>query len=130
MEEERRALVAFVKKIDELGLGGIAAPKARPVLPSAGGARAAFQERMQNRTPSGRFDPVAEEPSSIPVDMTGSTVQFDAKEPSLLDQTPDDDFDAVGDMSFELVEKAAERPKPRHSIGMFRIGKENQPARA
>lgn len=76
---------------------------------------------------SGTFDPVAEEPSSIPIDMTGGTVAFDAKIPSLLDQMPDDDLDAVADMSFELVEKSADKPKAR--IGLFRLGKENQPAR-
>jgi len=44
LEEERRALAAFVSKFDSLGFSKIKPPK-----PTSGGAAAAFAERKQNK---------------------------------------------------------------------------------
>ena len=51
LEEERRALAAFVSKFDALGLGGGSnlASKLKPPKPVIGGATAAFAERQQSR---------------------------------------------------------------------------------
>ena len=51
LEEERRALAAFVSKFDALGLGGGSnlASKLKPPKPVIRGATTAFTERQQSR---------------------------------------------------------------------------------
>lgn len=100
LEEERRALAAFVSKFDSLGLGAgsllpsSSAPASGPpaVVPGAGKAKS-----FLSRIASGRLGVVAEETES-PMRM-----RIDLKsQPSLLDQTPEEEWSLMEDVSFEM----------------------------
>lgn len=96
LEEERRALAAFVSKFDALGLGGGAnlTSKLKPAKPTTGGATAVFAERQQNR---------AANLVSITSIKEESPIRMDIKNhPSLLEQTPEDDWSMMEDASFEV----------------------------
>ena len=111
LEEERRALVAFVSKFDSLGLGAMAPSKLRPPMPSVGGAPAAFTERQQNKG--------AEDFSPVKIEM--SRVKG---HPSLLDQMPEDEWSMVEDKSFDEKDfKAGMKLRPKNVLGQ----KENMP---
>lgn len=78
LEEERRALAAFVSKFDSLGPGG---------------ATQAFAERQQNRQTNLSTTAIIEE----------SPMRMDVRnEPRLLDQTPEEEWSIVEDASFEV----------------------------
>ena len=99
LEEERRALAAFVCKFDSLGLGGGSAlPKLKPAKPTPGGASAAFAERQQSRA--------ANVAPAIIEDVECSPVRVDfgsmKAQPSLLDPMPEDEWCLMDDVSFEM----------------------------
>ncbi|CDO76078.1 hypothetical protein BN946_scf184649.g4 [Trametes cinnabarina] len=104
LEEERQALAAFVRKFDQLGLGGLTAPplppgKFNPPMPTPGGAAAVFAQRQRTRVSTLKTDlamePLAETES--PIRLSGVSVV--AAEPSLLEE----EWDAVmDDLSVEL----------------------------
>lgn len=97
LEEERRALAAFVRTFDALGLGlGTCAPAPLHVpRPVAGGAPAAFAERQQNRG-TGRTQ------GSIAEEAEGSPLRVLLDGPSLLEQMPEEEWSVVEDVSFEM----------------------------
>ncbi|KII86718.1 hypothetical protein PLICRDRAFT_163991 [Plicaturopsis crispa FD-325 SS-3] len=123
LEEQRRALAAFVSKFDSLGLGGgggvPASSKLRPPMPSAGGASAAFAERQQHNRSifSGVLSTTVEE---SPVRLDNIKAQ-----PSLLEQMlpEEEELLAMDDISFEL-----EKSKGRRPASPLKEGKENLPA--
>lgn len=119
MEEERRALAAFVSKFDSLGLGGPPSSKLKLPMPTAGGAPTAFAERQQNRG----ITTVIEEDSPTKIEL--STVRA---QPSLLEQMPEDEWSIVEDMSFDDRDfKAAPGGKFKPTRDVLG-GKENMPA--
>ncbi|KAH9851824.1 kinesin-domain-containing protein [Lenzites betulinus] len=106
LEEERQALAAFVKKFDQLGLGGLVAPplppaKFNPPMPTPGGAAAVFAQRQKTRVST-----LKSEPTMAPLAETESPVRLGGVEPSLLEEEWDG---AMDDMSIEL-EKAGLSP--------------------
>ncbi|KAI0667610.1 kinesin-domain-containing protein [Trametes maxima] len=107
LEEERQALAAFVRKFDQLGLGGLVAPplppnKFNPPMPTPGGAAALFAQRQRSRV-SPPMAPLAETDSPIRLGAPG------IGEPSLLEEQ----WDEVGeeDMSIELEKASVSPPK-------------------
>ena len=114
MEEERRALAAFVSKFDSLGLGGLAPSKLKPPMPTPGGATTAFAERQQNMDDS-------------PIKMEMMRIKG---QPSLLEQTPEEGWSMVEDMSFDERDFKATamgvgaKARTKGTLGM----KENVPA--
>lgn len=102
MEEERRALAAFVSKFDSLGLGATnLAGKLKPARPTAGGAVAVFAERQQSR--------VANLPNSMTIPEE-SPMRMDIKnQPSLLEQVPEEEWSMMEEVSFETETSA--KPK-------------------
>ncbi|KAF8123072.1 P-loop containing nucleoside triphosphate hydrolase protein [Mycena galopus ATCC 62051] len=94
LEDERRALAAFVSKFDSLGLGLLSATSSPvKVMPSPGGASAAFAGRREARQHASA--------ESSPIRMS---LDLNAKlgaHPSLLEQTPEEDWTELGDVSFE-----------------------------
>jgi len=112
LEEERRALAAFVSKFDSLGLGGLAPSKLKLPMPIVGGATTAFAERQQNK--------VLEDDSPVKIEL-GRVKGH----PSLLEQMPEEEWSMVGDMSFDEKDfRAGSRFRTRDVVG----GKENTPA--
>jgi centromeric protein E len=96
LEEERRALAAFVSKFDALGLG-YGPSKLQPPMPIPGGAPAAFAGRRS------QVSLVNENGDSSPVRLELGAIKA---QPSLLEQMPEEEWSVVEDMSFELeVEK-------------------------
>lgn len=98
LEEERRALAAFVSKFDALGLaGGSALPPSSMSLSGPTGAPAPLGKAKSylSRIGSSVLGVVAEE--------TESPMRIDLKnQPSLLDQTLDEDWSMMEDVSFEM----------------------------
>ncbi|KAI6139301.1 P-loop containing nucleoside triphosphate hydrolase protein [Pisolithus tinctorius] len=96
LEEERRALAAFVSKFDSLGLGAGSnlSSKLKPAKPTPGGATTAFVERQQNRHSMNLNTIIIPEESPMRMDVRN--------QPRLLDQTPEEDWSIVEDASFEV----------------------------
>ncbi|KAI5981227.1 kinesin motor domain-containing protein [Pisolithus orientalis] len=96
LEEERRALAAFVSKFDSLGLGAGSnlSSKLKPAKPTPGGATIAFVERQQNRHSMNLNTTTILEESPMRMDVKN--------QPRLLDQTPEEDWSIVEDASFEV----------------------------
>ncbi|KIK97936.1 hypothetical protein PAXRUDRAFT_824436 [Paxillus rubicundulus Ve08.2h10] len=95
LEDERRALAAFVSKFDSLGLGGgnmLSSSKPVPPLPSSSmRAKPTFGSRVGN----GGLGIVIEE--------TESPMRIDLKnQPSLLAQTPEEEWSLMDDVSFDI----------------------------
>ncbi|KAG6853094.1 hypothetical protein C0991_006927 [Blastosporella zonata] len=131
LEEERRALAAFVSKFDSVGMGltmpssSFTATKVRPPMPTRGGATAVFrasQAAKQNATPTtdstDMLSSLAESP--IRMDITGDGLRLKAQTQLLLEQMPEEEW---SDVSFEPVELPAEKDK----ANMFRFGGEPVP---
>ncbi|KAH7909035.1 P-loop containing nucleoside triphosphate hydrolase protein [Hygrophoropsis aurantiaca] len=102
LEEERRALAAFVSKFDALGLGGgPVASKLKPPKPTPGGAAVAFAERRAvafNAAPAIVEDLEGTE-SPMRLDMLASS----KGQPSLLEQMPEEEWSMLmDDVSFEV----------------------------
>ena len=95
LEEERRALAAFVSKFDSLGLG-LSPTKINPPLPTAGGANTAFAERRQAINDG--------DASPVRMDMKGYKPQ-----PSLLEE--DWAGGGVEEMSFEMEKSSVGNDK-------------------
>ncbi|KAI6156500.1 P-loop containing nucleoside triphosphate hydrolase protein [Pisolithus thermaeus] len=94
LEEERRALVAFVSQFDSLGLGAGSnlASKVKPAKYTPGGTMQALAERQQNRHTNLSITTIIEE----------QQMRMGVRnEPRLLDQTPEEDWSIVEDASFE-----------------------------
>lgn len=111
LEEERRALAAFVSKFDSLGFGP---SKLKPPMPIAGGATTAFAERKQNK--------------GITLNDDDSPVKIEVHrikgQPSLLEQMPEEEWSMVEDLSFEEKDfKAGLKSKTKGILGQ----KENVP---
>ncbi|KAA1474778.1 kinesin-domain-containing protein [Dentipellis sp. KUC8613] len=126
LEEERRALAAFVMKFDSLTSGlstGPGIPASSFHMPTPGGAAAAFAERQRNRVAAASSLPVVEE--------TESPVLNRLKvEPSLLEEK----WDGMDEESFEIVERMQGSPIVPKRAGLsrrpespLRGGKENLP---
>ncbi|KAJ6585001.1 P-loop containing nucleoside triphosphate hydrolase protein [Mycena capillaripes] len=106
LEEERRALAAFVSKFDSLGLGLLSAASSPvKVMPSPGGASAAFagrretrQQQQQVAMPNTGETSVDSSPIRMSLDLS-MTGQFGAH-PSLLEQI-EEDWTSIADVSFE-----------------------------
>lgn len=98
LEEEKRALAAFVSKFDALGLGGGSVlPSSSTSLPSSVPTPTPFGKAKSylSRLGSGRLGVVAEE--------TDSPIRIDLKnQPSLLDQMPEEEWSLMEDISFEM----------------------------
>ncbi|KAG1732442.1 P-loop containing nucleoside triphosphate hydrolase protein [Suillus paluster] len=112
LEEERRALAAFVSKFDSLGLGlsSSALPsKLKPPKPMPGGASAAFAERQQSRA-ANMAPAIIEDAECSPVRVDFSNMKA---QPSLLDQMPEEEWCFMDDMSFEME-------SVRHKSGLKR----------
>jgi len=110
LEEERRALAAFVSKFDSLGLGALTSLKSKP-----GGGATALTARQQNK------GEVAA-PDDSPVKIEMSRVRG---HPSLLEQMPEEEWSMVEDMSFDEKDfKAGSKLRNKDVLG----GKENVPA--
>jgi len=119
LEEERRALAAFVSKFDSLGLGGLAPSKLKLPMPTVGGATAAFAERQQNK--GGNITATAAADDS-PVKIEISRVRG---QPNLLEQMPEEEWSMVDDMSFDEKDfRAGSKLRTKEILG----GKENMPA--
>lgn len=142
LEEERRALAAFVSKFDSVGLGlamppsssSFNASKIRPPMPTVGGAIAAFAERRANQ-PAFRptsisntdstdvLSSIAESP--VRLDVTGDGMKLKPHAPLMLEQMPEE----WSDVSFEIID--AETPletkdtKKERKIFGFGIGGES-----
>ncbi|KAI6113986.1 hypothetical protein F5141DRAFT_684913 [Pisolithus sp. B1] len=94
LEEERRALAAFVSQFDSLGLGAGSnlASKVKPAKYTPGGTMQALAERQQNRHTNLSITTIIEE----------QQMRMDVRnEPRLPDQTPEEDWSIVEDASFE-----------------------------
>ncbi|KAI0356411.1 kinesin-domain-containing protein [Trametes cingulata] len=113
LEEERQALAAFVKKFDQLGLGGLGTPplppaKFNPPMPTPGGATAIFAQRQKSRVST-----LKSEPTMAPLAETESPVRLGGlagAEPSLLEEEWDEVM-ADHDVSIELEKKGMSPPK-------------------
>ncbi|KAJ7935660.1 kinesin-like protein [Mycena leptocephala] len=105
LEEERQALAAFVSKFDSLGLGLLSAASSPvKVMPSPGGASAAFAGRREARQQHLTMQSTGEtsvDSSPIRMSLDLSMNGKVGAHPSLLEQTPEEDWTALGDMSFE-----------------------------
>ncbi|KAG6895392.1 hypothetical protein C0992_001525 [Termitomyces sp. T32_za158] len=142
LEEERRALAAFVSKFDSVGLGltlpssssSFSASKMRLPTPTAGGAIAAFAERRANQ-PALRsstlsktdntdlLSSIAESP--IRLDVTGDGMKIKPHAPLMLEQMPEE----WSDVSFEMIDpetpsETKDTKKERKIFG-FGIGGES-----
>ncbi|KAJ7863099.1 P-loop containing nucleoside triphosphate hydrolase protein [Mycena olivaceomarginata] len=102
LEEERRALAAFVSKFDSLGLGLLSAASS-PVkaMPSPGGASAVFAGRREARQQQQAAGEASPDSSPIRMSLDLSMSSKLAGHPSLLEQTPEEDWTELGDVSFE-----------------------------
>ncbi|KAF7299577.1 Kinesin-like protein [Mycena chlorophos] len=98
LEEERKALAAFVSKFDSLGLGLLSASSSPvKVMPSPGGASAAYASRKENRLMQSPSHGGHEDASPIRMSLDLSMTKA---HPSLLEQMPEEDS-GWGDVSFE-----------------------------
>ncbi|KAJ7459870.1 kinesin-like protein [Mycena latifolia] len=143
LEEERKALAAFVSKFDSLGLGLLsAASSPAKVMPSPGGASAAFAGRREARQQQIAMQTTGDasrdsSPVRMSIDLAGKL----GAHPSLLEQMPEEDWTALGEVSFEAeagqvdtawgragknVGKTASPYSPREIFGVS--AKENLPA--
>ena len=110
MEDERRALAAFVSKFDSLGLGLTLPPsKLMPPKPTPGGAAAAFAERRQAKqslASSYIANVLANRKSELNIEAD-SPMRLGAElkaQPSLLEQVMPEEEWGVTDMSFDEIE--------------------------
>ncbi|GLB38799.1 putative TRAFAC class myosin-kinesin ATPase superfamily, kinesin family protein [Lyophyllum shimeji] len=125
LEEERRALAAFVTKFDSLGLGGspAATPKLRPPMLTAGGAAAAYAERraglgLASNDSTNTLPSVIESP--IRIDMTGNGMsKLKSHHPLMLEEMPEEEW---ADVSFEMHDGASEVPPEKRDGKMFGVG--------
>lgn len=109
LEEERRALAAFVTKFDSLGLGLTMPPssKLNPPMPSSGGASATYPERRsslmaENTKTSATEALLSETASPMRIDIHQS--MFKAH-PSLLEQLPEEEWSDVSFDTGDVPEK-------------------------
>lgn len=121
LENERRALAAFVSKFDSLGLGGLAdvaatpPSKLRAPMPSAGGANRVFGERQRNRAPAYGLASIEDEGESpMPDRYIGQTSL-------LMEQALEPDWTGADDLSFDVDSPFLRSSSPRSA-------KENLPA--
>ncbi|KAF9222920.1 kinesin-domain-containing protein [Gyrodon lividus] len=93
LEEERRALAAFVNKFDSLGLGsGVMLSSSTPSVSSSS---VRTKSKFGSRVGKTGLGVVAEE--------TESPMRIDLKnQPSLLEQTPEEEWSLMDDVSFEI----------------------------
>lgn len=142
LEEERRALAAFVSKFDSLGLGLLSAASSPvKVMPSPGGASATFAGRRQQQQQLTMQNTGDTSRDASPVRMSIDLVGRLGTQPSLLEQMPEEDWNVLGEVSFEteagqdaawgragksLSGKAGSPNSPREIFGMS--SKENLPA--
>ncbi|KAJ7250859.1 P-loop containing nucleoside triphosphate hydrolase protein [Mycena haematopus] len=100
LEEERQALAAFVSKFDSLGSGLLSAASSPvKVMPSPGGASAAFAGRREARQQVA--SEISADSSPIRMSLDLSTNAKLGAHPSLLEQMPEEDWTELGDVSFE-----------------------------
>ncbi|KAH0579094.1 Kinesin-related protein 11 [Termitomyces sp. J132] len=138
LEEERRALAAFVTKFDSVGLGltlpssaSLVGSKIRPPMPTVGGATAAFAERranqvalksssLSNTDSTDILSSIAESP--IRLDVTGDGMKLKPHAPLMLEQMPEE----WSDVSFEIIEPETPSDiKKERKIFGFGIGGES-----
>ncbi|KAF9565092.1 kinesin-like protein [Agrocybe pediades] len=98
LEEERRALAAFVSKFDSLGLG-LSIPQPAPSLPTPtpGGAMTSYRRRKSSTVGSLLTEEFTGDSDCSPMRLDRARA-----EPSLFDQPLPED---VGDISFDEVER-------------------------
>jgi centromeric protein E len=102
LEDERRALAAFVRKFDALGLGGLAAAVAEGTPPSKlRGAQAVFAERQKSRNSSLALPSIADDSPARP--DAGRALALMGQASLLLEETPGPDAEWTGadDLSFD-----------------------------
>ena len=121
MEEERRALAAFVTKFDSLGLGLMAPSAPSLPMPTPGGAMTSYRRRKSssffsatsNRLPrisdvtitqdfTGNSEGIVTEDFTGNSDCSPMRIDRARAQPSLFDQALPED---VGDISFDEVER-------------------------
>ncbi|KAG6828443.1 hypothetical protein H0H92_007970 [Tricholoma furcatifolium] len=127
LEEERRALAAFVTKFDSVGMAltlpssSSFASRIRPPMPTAGGAAAAFAERRANQAQKNTIStgdsidilaPLAESP--IRMDITGGGMKLKPQAQLLLEQMPEE----WSDVSFEQGEAVEPLPEKGKIFGV------------
>ncbi|TBU48538.1 kinesin-domain-containing protein [Dichomitus squalens] len=121
LEEERHALAAFVKKFDQLGLGGPVMPpsKLNPPLPTPGGAAAVFAQRQKTKGSQLKEHPLA------PLAETESPIRLasEASHKSLLEEEWDIGEDV--DVSIELEKSGAAMSPPKTGIAPARKGSQS-----
>ncbi|KAF5348512.1 hypothetical protein D9756_009565 [Leucocoprinus leucothites] len=96
LEDERRALAAFVSKFDSLGLGlGSPTPtKLRPPIPSPGGAALIFAEKQQNKPFPSASTKLESALGGKEVVESPARLSTFPTQPSLLDQVmPEEQWD-------------------------------------
>lgn len=102
LENERRALAAFVSKFDSLNLGGIpsiaATPpsKLRAPMPSTGGASKVFAERQRDRVQALSLASIEDDGESPSADRYLSQTSL------LMEQSLEEDWTGADDLSFDL----------------------------
>lgn len=94
LEDERRALAAFVSKFDSLGLGLVTPSKLKPPKPTPGGATSIFAEKQQNKLPITGKD-VTESPMRLEMHKLQA-------QPSLLDQVMPEEQWGDDDLDFDI----------------------------
>ncbi|KAJ7069716.1 P-loop containing nucleoside triphosphate hydrolase protein [Mycena amicta] len=100
LEDERKALAAFVSKFDSLGLGLLSASSSPvKVMPSPGGASAAYASRKEHRLAMQPQN--AGTPDASPIRMSLDLSMTAKIQPSLLEQMPEEGVEEWGDVSFE-----------------------------
>ncbi|KAJ7212101.1 kinesin-domain-containing protein [Mycena pura] len=129
LEDERRALATFVSKFDSLGLGALSAASSPvKVMPSPGGAAAAFASRKGARLGMQNTGDVTVSRESSPIRMSLDLSMTGRLPPSLLEQTPEEDWNILGDVSFEAESGLGGRAGKGASKASTptRLGKENR----
>jgi centromeric protein E len=101
LEEERRALAAFVSKFDALGLG------AGSLLPAASSVSISGSVSAPGSMGSGRVKSYLSKIGlgglGVVTEETESPMRINLKnQPSLLDQTPEEEWSLMEDVSFEM----------------------------
>ena len=121
LEEERHALAAFVKKFDQLGLGGPVIPpsKLNPPMPTPGGAAAVFAQRQKTKVSQLR------EHSMAPLAETESPIRLGSEhaQKSLLEE----EWDTVEevDISIELEKNGVAMSPPKAGLAAARRGSQS-----
>lgn len=109
LEDERRALIAFVSKFDSLHLGGVTTPKSKSSMSISGGPASILTEKQQNQLFSSahysrNLEFMIDKMETTETSMRLSMMNMSPVQPSLLDQVmPEEKSDDDGnDADFDV----------------------------